>query len=88
MHLSVSQRLMLYDKKIVIPDNMDDEILNKIHVGNQGVNKCREWAEMCIWWPGISKDIKELVDNYEYCQEKRKAQRREPLHTTEMPTGP
>ena len=80
--------LLLYYNKIVIPDNMHDEILNKIHLGNQVVNKCMEQAEMCDWWPEISKDIKELVDSYEYCQEKRKAQRKEPLHTTEMPTGP
>ena len=88
IHFSVAHRLLLYDNKIVIPDSMKAEMLTRIHMGHQGTNKCRERADSCVWWLGITRDIKEYVEQCEHCQIHRNAQRREPLCSTPMPEGP
>ena len=38
-HFSVARGLLLYDDRIDIPDVMKKEMLYKIHLGHQGVNK-------------------------------------------------
>ena len=38
-HFSVARGLLLYDNRIDIPDVMKKEMLYKIHLGHQGVNK-------------------------------------------------
>ena len=64
---------------------MQSEILERIHDGDQGVNKYRERAKMSVWWPGISHDIQSKVSNCEFCQENLSSQRKEPLITTPLP---
>ena len=39
-HLSISDGLLTYDDCIVIPTDMREEILERIHTGHQGITKC------------------------------------------------
>ena len=67
-HLSISDGLLTYNDRIVIPTDMREEILERIHTGHQGITKCRARANLSVWWPGISKEIKEKVES---CQDFR-----------------
>ena len=86
--LSVFEGLLLQGDQIVIPHSMRKEILQRIHDGHLGVTKCRERANQGVWWPGISKDIKDLVAACRHCLEKRPAQPSEPLITSSLPERP
>ena len=87
-HLSVSEGLLIYDSRIAIPETLRMEMLNRIHDGHMGVTKSRERARSCIWWPGISEDVRQKVEKCGFCQEHRPAQTREPLISTKMPERP
>ena len=87
-HLSVSDALLTYDDRIVIPASMREEILERIHTGHQGITKCRERANLSVWWPGISKEIKSKVQLCHFCQENQSSQRKEPLMATVLPDRP
>ena len=87
-HLSISNGLLTYDDRIVIPTDMREEILERIHSGHQGITKCRARANLSVWWPGISKEIKEKVESCQFCQENQAAQRKEPLMPTVLPDRP
>ena len=51
------------------------EILDRVHEGHQGITKCRERAKQSIWWPGLSKQIQDMIERYRLCNEhKKKAQ--------------
>ena len=63
-HLSISDGLLTYDDGIAIPTDMREEILERIHTG---ITKCRARANLSVWWPGISKEIKEKVESCHFC---------------------
>ena len=88
IHLSIMEGIITYGDRIVIPTCMRKEMLNKLHESHQGISKCREKANRCIWWPGMSKEIGLLISNCEICQRQRDAQKHEPLIPTELPSRP
>jgi len=87
-HLSVASGLLLYENQIVIPHEMRQCTLERIHDGHMGVTKCRERAKSSVWWHGMSKDISDMVESCAHCQTNQPAQRKQPLITTDLPGGP
>ena len=80
--------MVIYQSRVVTPMAMQTETLQSIHEGHMGISKCHERAKLCIWWPTISKDIKTLVENCEFCQIHKPSQRKEPLRCTDLPERP
>ena len=73
--------------RMVIPPPLRKELLGRIHDGHQGITKCRGRARQSVWWPGISKDLEELVQNCPECCRAQK-QRAQPLMPTPLPELP
>ena len=70
--LTIQKELLLKGSRLVIPVAMQKTILGKIHEGHQGITKCRERAKQSVWWPGLSKQIKDLVDKCDKCSKETK----------------
>ena len=87
-NFNISNGILLNNDRIVIPHALQSDILSRIHDGHWGVTKCRERARGCVWWPKMSQQIAEYVNNCEHCQTNRPAQRKEPLIPTPPPSGP
>ena len=87
-HLSVSEGMLLYDDRIFVPKSMRHDVLTKLHAGHQGVTKCRKLAQETVFWPGLSDDIKKVVESCQQCQEHQRRQRHEPLAPTPLPSRP
>lgn len=60
---SVVDGLLLRGNRIVIPQSLRQDILRNIHAGHLGIVECRERARQGVWWPGLSKQLEELVKN-------------------------
>ena len=86
--LSISDGLLLKGEQIVIPADLRNEILEKIHAGHLGVNKSRERAKGAVWWPQITRDIKNMIAKCHFCIERRPSQIKEPMQTSELPDRP
>ena len=71
----------------MIPSSLHFEVLGKIHAGHQGIHKCRQRASQSVWWPGLSKQLEELVKNCRACC-KHQNQRAEPLIPSKIPEHP
>lgn len=63
--LLITEGLLLKGKRLVIPENMRTEMLEKLHHGHQGITKCL--AQQSILWLGLSKQITDMVKNCETC---------------------
>ena len=88
--LSVSNGLVIYRDRVVIPPAMRADILERLHESRQGLTKCQARAQSCVHvlWPGVTRDITELVNNCMECREKRPTQRSSPLMPSELPERP
>ena len=86
--LSVMDGLLVCDSRIVIRQELRSEMLTRLHESHMGYNKCIANAAKCIWWPGITSDIKHMVKNCEQCVQNQPAQRSEPLRPTALPSRP
>ena len=86
--LSIINGLLVYQDRIVVPETQRDIILEKLHETHQGLTKCRLKAKGTVWWPKLSLDLKNTVENCKICQENRPSQRNEPLKPTPLPNRP
>ena len=85
--LSVVDGLLMRGSRIVILVSMRLEILNRLHSGHQGINKCQARARQAVWWPGMSTQLTELVSSCHECR-KQSTPRAQPLILTELPELP
>ena len=85
--LTVVYGILLKSSRIVVPSAMKLQVLDKIHEGHQGIVKCRERAKTSVWWPGLSREVHDMVENCKVCAKYRQ-QRAEPLMPTPFPDRP
>ena len=85
--LTVVQNLLVKDSRIVVPSAMRLEVMDKIHEGHQGISKCRARAKSAVWWPGLSREIQDMVSNCRICAKHQEC-KPEPLMPTTFPERP
>ena len=87
-HLSIHDGLITYDDHLIIPRCLRADVLQKIHEGHQGITKCRERAHQSVWWPKISEDIVQIVQQCAHCQKYKLTTAKEPMVPTVLPDRP
>ena len=85
--LSLYENLLLYGSRIVVPTNLQNETLHKIHQGHQSIQRCRLRIASSVWWPGVSKAIESYVKNCPQCL-KSYTPPKEPLLSSPLPNQP
>ena len=75
-------------ERIFIPPQMRKEVLEKVHIGHQGIVKSQTYARSCIFWPGIDKDVENMTRSCTQCQAHQRRQSAEPLTNHELLQGP
>ena len=86
--LSEVNGIILKGETILIPPSMRREMLEKIHVGHMGIEKCRRRAREIIFWPGMSSEISDLVSKCTTCLEFKNSNQKEPMIPTPIPSRP
>ncbi|UYV70961.1 hypothetical protein LAZ67_8001260, partial [Cordylochernes scorpioides] len=85
--LTYQNGLLLRGQRILIPKSLRKDILEKLHQGHFGINKCRSRAKESVWWLGISQEIERMVSSCTKCLKERKP-KHEPLMPSEFPIRP
>ena len=85
--LTVNEELLLCGTRIVIPTLLQEQTLEKLHQGHQGIERCRLRAQISVWWPGISREIVRMIERCPQCSRDR-VLNREPLIPTSLPHHP
>jgi hypothetical protein len=86
--LCVIDGIIYKGQRIVVPAKMRKDALSMLHTGHQGIVKTKQLARDLIYWPGLNKEIEELVSTCGQCQENRNMQTREPLMPMPIPDRP
>ena len=71
--LSMENRLITRGARLLIPSTLRKKVLEQIHEGHLGIEKCMLKARDSVFWPGISNDICETVEKCGICQASSKA---------------
>ena len=72
--LSIENGLITCGNRIIVPNEMRAEMLQYIHKGHQGKERCLLRARNTVFWPKITDDIQELIERCIICQEHGKSQ--------------
>ena len=86
--LSVEDGLVLKGERVLIPTTMRSYILQNIHAGHHGMEKCKLRAKTCVYWKGINADIERTVKTCSACQTNQSSQQAETLLPHDIPDGP
>ena len=86
--LSIAGDIIFKGSRIVIPKAMRPIILERIHEGHLGIDKCRKRGREATYWPGINNDIAQLVKNCSSCIKYSSKKCQEPLKPHEVPLRP
>ena len=84
---TLCEDLLLFNSRIVVPKVLQRKTLDKIHQGHQGIERCLLCIKYSVRWPGITSQLKQLIQNCGTCC-KNARPRREFLLTTPLPEYP
>ena len=85
--LTIHNGSLLRASRIVVPSSLQEEILQKLHEGHQGIVKTQLRVRTSVWWPGVSRQIQRFIQNCNTCCKSFQTQT-EPLIPTELPSRP
>ena len=86
--LHIIQGVVYAGERVVIPNSMRSEMLQKLHESHLGMEKCRARARSVMYWPAMSNDINEMIAKCPTCLKYRRENQREPLTPHEVPLLP
>ena len=86
--VATADGLLFKGTRLIAPKVMRPEILRQIHKSYLGIAKCRQRAREVLFWPGMSRDVEQMVTNCSVCADFAEKQPREPLKSTVPPSLP
>lgn len=72
---------------MLVPESLRKDMLNRIHYGHLGIEKCKSRAREHLFWPEMAKQINDVVKNCETCLKYQKANQKETLMPKEIPNA-
>ncbi|CAB4039220.1 Retrovirus-related Pol poly [Paramuricea clavata] len=67
--LSHQNGIILRGETIVIPASLRDTTKKRLHSAHLGYNSMKRRARDTIFWPGMAKEVRQLAENCEACQQ-------------------
>ena len=83
--IAIEDSLLFKGQRIIVPQSLQSEILNRLHTGHQGMEKTKLRARTSVFWRNISRDIDDMTRSCTVCQEFHPKQSKETLIPTEVP---
>ena len=85
--LSTDDGMLLKGPRLIIPGELQEEYLSRLHEGHLSANKVQENAKQHMYWTGIDTDIEDYTKRCQECI-KRSQVPKEPLQPHDIPEGP
>ena len=86
--LSYEDGILLKGEAILIPSALRGDITKRLHSAHMGYNSMIRRARSLVYWPSMSRDIKQVVDTCAPCQELRPHNQKETLKIQDDGNGP
>nr|XP_039270990.1 uncharacterized protein K02A2.6-like [Styela clava] len=79
---------LMWGSRVIIPNSLRSRLLKELHDGHVGIVKMKSLARSYFWWPGLDKDIENMIKNCNDCQMQQNEPSKAPLHHWEWPQAP
>ena len=86
--ISVYNGVLFKSSRVIIPRVMRPNTLSRIHSSHQGAESCLRKARDLVFWPGMSKDVKDIVDKCSVCADYQSGNPKQPMQTQKIPDRP
>lgn len=83
--ICIEQGCLMWGCRVIVPLNFRKSILQTLHDSHPGIVRTKSLARMYVWWPGITKDIENLVKRCDQCNLNQQNPKKAPLHVWEYP---
>ena len=68
--LWVTDHLVMYGSRVIIPASLRREVLHGLHASHQGQDRTFRHARQVVYWPGITSDIQNMIRSCPACAER------------------
>jgi len=86
--LSVYNGVLYRGQRVCIPMSLRAETLKAIHKAHLGIVNCKKRAKELVYWPGMNKQIEDVVNKCSACLTYKKKPAKEPMIMHEVPSLP
>ena len=83
---SVMEQVVMRGTQLVIPQALQDHVLNICHEGHLGIVKSKQLLHSKVWFPGIGKKMEARCKGCLACQATVTRKSRTPIVMTETPS--
>ena len=82
-NMHITNGIIMNGSCIIIPETLQEEYFQCLHLGHPGISKCRARAKTTVFWPNIDKDISHPIARCDICHEHQQAPPSYDEHTVE-----
>ena len=86
--LYAEEGVLLYQDRVVVPPSLRRRVLQNLHPAHQGTSSMEQRARTIVYWPGISKDIRETREGCADCNRNAPSQAATPPLPSTPPLSP
>jgi len=86
--ISIHDDLLFLDDRLIIPVQMQKQILTKLHESHLGLSKTMNLAKTSVFWLGMRNHIEDLIGSCTACKENMSIPQKQPLLQSEVPLYP
>ena len=86
--LYVTNNVILYNDRVIIPKQLRKTIAKNLHAAHQGVSAMERRAQSIVFWPGITNDIQRIRATCLHCNTNAPSQAQTPSFPASPPSTP
>ena len=86
--LYISNDVIMYKDRVVVPTSLRKRITNNLHAAHQGVSSMERRAQTMVFWPGMTKDIQDTRARCNDCNATAPSQTQLPSQPASPPKTP
>ncbi|XP_054283462.1 uncharacterized protein K02A2.6-like [Macrosteles quadrilineatus] len=86
--VSEEDGLLFLNHKLIVPRQLRQDMLQRIHIAHGGIEKCKARARQILYWPRMATDIESFVARCRICERFSRSNAKETLMPYPIPTRP
>ena len=86
--LIIDDELIVYGCSLLIPASLRTTMLHGLHEAHQGASRSRACARLALYWPGMDRDIENLMAGCRHCQDRLPSNAKETMIIKPAPSQP